>query len=368
MSNIHVSYKQHFSDQSFDIDVTIPGNGITSVFGKSGAGKTSLINIIAGLNTPTEGKVTVSGKTFYCSETKVNIPMHKRRVGYVFQEARLFPHYRVKGNLLYGVIHPDKHHFDKIVQLLDLHSLLSRYPNQLSGGEKQRVAIGRALLSKPSVLLMDEPLASLDIPLKKELLPYLEHLAHEIKLPIIYVTHSLYEIVRLANHIIVIDNGTAIASDTLEKVWATSVLAPWRQSRDQSSLFEATLVNHNTNYALSQVQLANDVYLWVQKLEMNISSNLRVQVRASDVSIALTKPDQTSIRNILTAKIVEINTPVDNVEHKHVSVKLELEGQCFLWASITTWAMDELALEVGLQVFAQIKGVSVTQKDIVLHP
>ncbi|MBU2895145.1 molybdenum ABC transporter ATP-binding protein ModC [Vibrio hepatarius] len=368
MSNIHVSFKQYFSDQSFDIDVTIPANGITSVFGKSGAGKTSLINVIAGLNTPVEGKVTVSGKTFFCSKTKVNIPIHKRRVGYVFQEARLFPHYRVKGNLLYGVIHPDKHHFDKVVQLLDLHSLLSRYPSQLSGGEKQRVAIGRALLSKPYVLLMDEPLASLDKPLKNEVLPYLEHLAHEMKLPIIYVSHSLYEVVRLANHMVVLDNGRVLASDTLEKIWATPILGQWGQSRDQSSLFEATLINHNTNHALSQVQLANDVCLWVQKLEVDISSNLRVQVRASDVSIALKKPYKTSIRNILTAKIVEINTSVDGVEQKNVSVKLELAEQCFLWASITIWAMDELSLQVGLQVFAQIKGVSVTQKDIVLHP
>ncbi|WP_341662828.1 molybdenum ABC transporter ATP-binding protein ModC [Vibrio sp.] len=366
MNNIRVFFKQQLGHTTFDIDVTIPNQGITSVFGKSGAGKTSLINVIAGLTKPDQGEVTVSGTTLFCSETKVNVPTHKRKVGYVFQDSRLFPHYSVKGNLLYGVTRQDNQHFDKIVDLLDLQSLLHRYPSQLSGGEKQRVAIGRALLCKPSVLLMDEPLASLDMPLKQELMPYLEHLAREIQLPIIYVSHSLFELVRLANHIVVIEDGRVVASGPLEAIWSTSVLSQWQNSNHQGSLFEASLSSHNNNYALSQLKLAKDVYLWVQKLEMPLESKLRVQVKAADVSISLDEPSQTSIRNILPSKVVEICTPDKNGKSKNVFIKLQLAEQCFLWASITIWARDELALKEGLEVFAQIKGVSVTKNDIVL--
>ncbi|MYM58760.1 molybdenum ABC transporter ATP-binding protein ModC [Vibrio sp. OCN044] len=366
MNSIRVCFKQNLGHTKFDIDVTIPNKGITSVFGKSGAGKTSLINVIAGLNRPEQGEIVVSGTTLFCSETKVNVPTHKRKVGYVFQDSRLFPHYSVKGNLLYGVTEPDTQHFNKILNLLDLQSLLHRYPSQLSGGEKQRVAIGRALLCKPAVLLMDEPLASLDMPLKKEVLPYLEHLAQEIQLPIIYVSHSLYELVRLANHIVVIDSGKVVASGPLEAIWDTPALSQWRTSSLHSSLFEASLASHNKHYALSRLKLAENVDLWVQKLEVPLESKLRIQVKAADVSISLDKPSQTSIRNILPSKVVEISNQDEGDQSRNVYVKLELAEERFLWAEITAWARDELELKKGLNVFAQIKGVSVTTNDIVL--
>lgn len=364
MNSIEIRFKHKLGNVNFDIDIKIPNRGITSVFGKSGAGKTTLINVIAGLNTPEEGRVIVSGKTLFCSDTKVNIPVHKRKIGYVFQDSRLFPHYNVKRNLLYGVSQLDLQHFANIITLLDLSPLLKRYPSQLSGGEKQRVAIGRALLSKPSVLLMDEPLASLDIPLKKEVLPYLEHLAHEIELPIIYVSHSLFELVHLANHIAVLDNGVAIAAGPLETVWSTPALMQWQTADNQSSLFEASITDHNKEYALTQLQLTRGVLLWVPELTMIVSSKLRVQVSASDVSITLNKPTQTSIHNILPAKIVEILPLEGEFNGKNALVKLELAEECFLLSSITTWARDELALKEGVRIFAQIKKVNVTQKDI----
>ncbi|WFB50130.1 molybdenum ABC transporter ATP-binding protein ModC [Vibrio coralliilyticus] len=366
MSDIRIQFKQTLGEQKFDIDVSMPEKGITAIFGRSGAGKTSLIDVVAGLRTPDQGEITVSGKTLYSSQSKINVSAHKRRVGYVFQESRLFPHYRVKGNLLYGVRELDQQHFDKVIKLLALEPLLKRYPIQLSGGEKQRVAIGRALLSKPEILLMDEPLASLDIPRKREVLPFLEQLASEIEIPIIYVSHSLNEVVRLANHIVVIDDGKVVTSGNLEDVWSSRAMRPWQSFSDQSSLFEGTVVHHNTNYALSKVKLADNVCIWVQRLEIAPEAKVRLQVRASDVSIALDKSKKSSIRNILKAKIAQIQSHSQGTNRQSVSVKLELSENCYLWATITAWAKDELELQEGMEVFAQIKGVSVTQRDVVL--
>ncbi|MCG9677243.1 molybdenum ABC transporter ATP-binding protein ModC [Vibrio sp. Isolate24] len=366
MSNILIQFKQTLGEQLFDVDVSIPGKGITAIFGRSGAGKTSIIDVLAGLRAPDEGEIVVSNKTLYSFQAKLNIPAYKRQVGYVFQESRLFPHYRVKGNLLYGVKDFDQNHYDKIIKLLALEPLLKRFPIQLSGGEKQRVAIGRALLSKPQILLMDEPLASLDIPRKREVLPFLEQLASEIEIPILYVSHSLNEVVRLANHIVVIDDGKVVTSGNLEEVWSSRAMRPWQSFSDQSSLFEAKILHHNSDYALTKVKLAENVCLWVQRLEMENNAKVRLQVRASDVSIALDRPDKSSIRNILKATIEQIQTHSNGAKRQSVSVKLKLDKECYLWATITAWAKDELELEEGLEVFAQIKGVSVTQKDVVL--
>lgn len=169
---ILIKVKQQLGQLNLDVDLSIPSKGITVVFGRSGAGKTSLINAVAGLSIPDNGRIEVNGKTLFCRESGQNLPIEKRRIGYVFQDARLFPHYSVKGNLLYGTTTKDAAYFDVICNLLQLHSLLDRKPIDLSGGEKQRVAIGRALLSKPSLLIMDEPLASLDLPRKREVMPF----------------------------------------------------------------------------------------------------------------------------------------------------------------------------------------------------
>ncbi len=174
MDKIHVEVAHQFIDAEFDLNLELPSKGITAIFGRSGAGKTTVINMIAGLTTPDQGKIVVNRETLYCSQTKINLPTYKRKVGYVFQDSRLFPHYSVKGNLLYGVKAFDQAHFDEIISLLALESLLERLPVDLSGGEKQRVAIGRALLSKPDILLMDEPLASLDCRVNVKLCRFLK--------------------------------------------------------------------------------------------------------------------------------------------------------------------------------------------------
>ncbi|UUM32546.1 molybdenum ABC transporter ATP-binding protein ModC [Vibrio japonicus] len=364
---IHISYTQRLGSQTFDIDLTLPPKGITAVFGRSGAGKTSLINVVAGLSSPDKGRVDINGTRLFDSQQGLNIPVHKRNVGYVFQDARLFPHYKVKGNLLYGVREFDAEHFQQIIELLALKPLLTRYPNQLSGGERQRVAIGRALLSKPDILLMDEPLASLDLPRKREVLPFLEQLAQSVHIPIMYVSHSLNEVLRLAQNLVVVENGRVAACGSLEQVWSSNQMKPWQSFSERSSLFEAKIAEHNHEYALSRVELAPDVHLWVQKIDGEIGSSVRLQIRANDVSLTLDPPSKTSIRNIIHGVIVKLENHSNGEDRKSVSVTIKLADECLLVATITGWACDDLCLVEGMEVYAQIKGVSVTQRDIVVY-
>ena len=364
MSKLILKYQQKLGETEFDVDLTLPSQGITAIFGRSGAGKTSLINAISGLKNPDSGQIEVSGKTLFDSSKGINLPVHQRKVGYVFQESRLFPHMKVSSNLKYGVKTPDQLHFDQVVDLLSLRALLDRYPAKLSGGEKQRVAIGRALLSKPSILLMDEPLASLDLPRKREVMPFLENLSESVKIPIVYVTHSLNEILRLSNYLVILDQGKVLSSGQTEQVWASRAMRPWQSFSEQSSLFEAKIVEHNDDYALSKLALGATTSLWVQQVDNPIDASVRLQIRANDVSLSLEQPQSTSIRNILPAVIRRVETQQHGHNKQSVAVELELEAGCYLWATITLWALDELSLTIGQRVFAQIKGVSVAQRDI----
>lgn len=364
---IELEIEHSLGDTLLTVNETIPSIGITAIFGRSGSGKTSLINTIAGLVTPQQGRISVKDHILFDSDKKIDVAVEKRNIGYVFQDARLFPHYSVKGNLLYGAKESlSGAKLEHIISLLNLSQLLNRYPSDLSGGEKQRVAIARALLAEPDMLLMDEPLASLDLPRKQEVMPFLESLSQEIKTPILYVTHSLSEILRLADHILLLDEGSVIASGLLEEVWGSEAMLPWQPFAEQSSLFEASIEKHHDKYALSKVALNSNVGLWVQPLEQDIGTKIRLQIRANDVSVTLNKPTSSSIRNIIPALVSDIK-PVDSEKGGHnVALQLDLGSHCFLQANITQWALDELELEPGMQVYAQIKGVSVAQKDMAM--
>ncbi|MFV5024170.1 molybdenum ABC transporter ATP-binding protein ModC, partial [Escherichia coli] len=233
------------------INETLPANGITAIFGVSGAGKTSLINAISGLTRPQKGRIVLNGRVLNDAEKGICLTPEKRRVGYVFQDARLFPHYKVRGNLRYGMSKSMVDQFDKLVALLGIEPLLDRLPGSLSGGEKQRVAIGRALLTAPELLLLDEPLASLDIPRKRELLPYLQRLTREINIPMLYVSHSLDEILHLADRVMVLENGQVKAFGALEEVWGSSVMNPWLPKEQQSSILKVTVLEHHPHYAMT---------------------------------------------------------------------------------------------------------------------
>ncbi|MFW5401046.1 molybdenum ABC transporter ATP-binding protein ModC [Yersinia sp. 1252 StPb PI] len=353
---LELDFSQQLGDLDLRVSTNLPAQGITAIFGLSGAGKTSLINVIGGLTRPQQGKVVLNGRVLVDAEQQIYLPPEKRKVGYVFQDARLFPHYRVRGNLQYGMAPSMRGQFDTIVGLLGIEPLLSRFPLTLSGGEKQRVAIGRALLTAPELLLMDEPLASLDLPRKRELLPYLERLAQDVNTPILYVSHSMDEILRLADQVVVMDGGKVRAVGGLEEVWASSALRPWLQREEPSSILRVSVIGHHDRYAMTALALG-DQRLWVGKLDAHEGSSMRIRINAADVSLVLQPPQSSSIRNILPVKIAEC-LEVDG----QVDVKLAV-GDQWLWARITPWARDELALKPGQWVYAQIKSVSFNRKN-----
>lgn len=355
-----ININKQLGDLSLAVAAQLPMSGITAIFGRSGAGKTSLINVLGGLSTPDSGEICLNNQTLFSRQQGINLPPERRGIGYVFQEARLFPHYSVRGNLNYGCRDKDVAHFTKVVQLLGLAPLLKRYPLGLSGGEKQRVAIGRALLTKPKMLLMDEPLASLDLPRKRELIPYLIDLAKNLDLPIVYVSHSLDEILQLAEHMLVLENGRVIAKGSLQQVWNSEQMRPWLSAQEQSSLLEVSVAEVNQNYSMTRVTLSDDVSLWVNSVSLQCGAKLRVRIHANHISLCRIRPQQTSIRNIVPVSVIEVQ---QRDEDNHRQVKLDLAGHT-LWANVTCWACDDLAIKPGLSLFAQIKGVSMTAADL----
>ncbi|MEA9390539.1 molybdenum ABC transporter ATP-binding protein ModC [Acerihabitans sp. TG2] len=349
---LQIDISQRLGDMTLEVAADVPARGITAVFGVSGAGKTSLINAIVGLTRPQRGHVILNGRPLFSTEPRIFLPPEKRRVGYVFQDGRLFPHYRVRGNLFYGMAASMRPQFDAIVDLLGIEHLLGRFPITLSGGEKQRVAIGRALLSAPEILLMDEPLASLDLPRKRELLPYLERLAKEVEIPIIYVSHSMEEILQLAERVLILDNGKVKAFGKLEEVWASRALRPWLPREEQSSVVRVSVGEQHPDYAMTALMLGQQ-RLWVSRVPLPVGTPLRIQVAAADISLVPVPPPLSSIRNILPATVCECLTVGDQVE-----VRLDIDGHT-LWARVSPWARDELGLNAGLALYAQIKSVSI---------
>ncbi|EMC4201220.1 molybdenum ABC transporter ATP-binding protein ModC [Cronobacter sakazakii] len=350
---LELNFTQVLGKHRLTVNETLPGSGITAVFGVSGAGKTSLINAISGLTRPQHGRIVLNDRVLSDTETDTFLPPEKRRVGYVFQDARLFPHYKVRGNLKYGMAKEMASQFDKLVTLLGIEPLLDRLPGTLSGGEKQRVAIGRALLTAPELLLLDEPLASLDVPRKRELLPYLQRLAREINIPMLYVSHSLEEILHLADKVLVLEQGEVKAFGSLEDIWGSSVMHPWLPPEQQSSVLKVTVLEHHPHYAMTALALG-DQHLWVNRIEKPLQTALRIRIQASDVSLVLQPPLQSSIRNILRARVEQCYD-----DNGQVEVQLEV-GSRTLWARISPWARDELAIKPGLWLYAQIKSVSIT--------
>ena len=350
---LELNFSQTLGTHRLQVAESLPASGITAIFGVSGAGKTSLINAISGLTRPDQGRIVLNERVLYDAEKKICLPPEKRRVGYVFQDARLFPHYNVLGNLRYGMAKSMSGQFDKLVTLLGIEPLLDRLPGGLSGGEKQRVAIGRALLTAPELLLLDEPLASLDIPRKRELLPYLQRMAREINIPVLYVSHSLDEILRLADKVMVLEAGTVKAFGNLEDVWGSSVMNPWLPQEQQSSILKVSVLEHHPHYAMTALALG-DQHIWVNKLDKPLQTAVRIRIQATDVSLVLQPSSNTSIRNTLRAKVVQ-NYDLDG----QVEVQLDVGGRT-LWARISPWARDELNIKPGLWLYAQIKSVSIT--------
>ncbi|EPK1681786.1 molybdenum ABC transporter ATP-binding protein ModC [Klebsiella aerogenes] len=349
---LELDFSQTLGNHCLEVHETLPASGITAIFGVSGAGKTSLINAISGLTQPQQGRIVLNGRVLNDARQRICLAPEKRRIGYVFQDARLFPHYKVRGNLKYGMAKSMAAQFDKLVALLGIEHLLERLPGSLSGGEKQRVAIGRALLTAPELLLLDEPLASLDIPRKRELLPYLQRLAREIHIPMLYVSHSLDEIQHLADNVLVLEAGKVKAFGDLETVWSSSVMHPWLPQEQQSTMLNVSVIAQHPQYAMTALALG-DQQLWVNQLAREPGEAARIRIQVSDVSLVLEHPRQTSIRNILRAQVVGCVETNGQIE-----VQLTVSGKT-LWARISPWARDDLGITPGQWLYAQIKSVSI---------
>jgi molybdate ABC transporter, ATP-binding protein len=349
---LHIDVKKQLGTLPLEAHLDIPSQGVTALFGLSGSGKSSLINLVSGLINPDEGVIALNDRELFNSAENSCVPINRRNIGYVFQDARLFPHYTVNGNLRYGMKNTSKDEFNYIVELLGIGHLLKRYPITLSGGEKQRVAIGRALLTDPEILLMDEPLSALDLPRKRELMNYLERLSKEINIPILYVTHSLDELLRLAERVVLLTNGKVEAYDVLESIWESPLFLPWKQENEQSAVLSLPVFMHNPSYKMTALSIG-DQNIWINQVEAQINEKVRICIHSSDVSISLNKVEQSSIRNTLYGRIVKI-LELEN----RVDLKLDIGGK-HLWASISKWSFHDLALQLGQLVYAQIKAISV---------
>ncbi|MFA6971908.1 MAG: molybdenum ABC transporter ATP-binding protein [Gallionella sp.] len=354
MSEIRAHFALQLDGFELDASFIAPAVGVTALFGPSGSGKTTLLRCIAGLECAA-GKLSINGEVW--QDDTIFVPTHKRPLGYVFQEASLFPHLSIRANLEYGYRRVNatdrKVQLNQVVEWLGLERLIERGdPAKLSGGERQRVAIGRALLTSPRILLMDEPLCALDTASRQEILPYLERLHRELNIPVLYVSHAMDEVARLADHLVLLQQGRVIASGALGETLARLDL-PTAHFDDAGVVIEAAVAQHDDTYDLTRLGLAGGD-LWVGRVKQPTGSRVRARVLARDVSIALLRPHGTSITNILAARIVEIR---DEGSDK-VMVRMTVGASHVLISRITRRSRDLLGLAVGMDVFAQVKSVA----------
>jgi len=357
---IRARFKRRWGDFTLDVDFTAPAKGVTGVFGPSGSGKTSLLRCIAGLEHAT-GTFSV-GEDVWQDQTTFR-PAHRRPVGYVFQEASLFAHLSVRGNLEYGLKRAQTKRpvvsFDQAVELLGLDRLLVRDPATLSGGERQRAAMARALLSGPELLLMDEPLASLDLASKQEIMPFLERLHRELDIPVFYVSHAPAEIARMADYLVMIEAGRITTAGAIEDVWARMDI-PLMGEPGAESIITAQVVEHDDHYQLTSLEFSGG-RLTVSRMKEMPGCEVRVIIPARDVSLALEKPASTSIQNILPA-VVE---SVAGEGGAHSLVVLQI-GTSRIISRITRKSADGLGLKPGMNLYAQIKTVGIDFNNSVL--
>jgi molybdate transport system ATP-binding protein len=339
------------------------GPGLTALFGRSGSGKSTVVNLIAGLIRPTRGRIAVDGVDLVDTARGLFVPKHRRRIGYVFQEDRLFPHLSVRQNLLFGRwFSPPAERsgtFDDVVAMLGIGALLARRPGALSGGEKQRVAIGRALLASPRLLLMDEPLASLDAARKDEILPYVERLRDELGLPIVYVSHSIAEVTRLANTMVLMSDGQVDAVGPVTELLGRLDLQPKTGRFEAGAVIEATVADHDATYGLTRLTCpAGDI--WVPRVALPAGGTVRVRIRARDVTLASEKPQGLSALNVLPATVAEFGAADGPV----VDLRLAIDGGAHLLARLTRRSIAELQLAPGRAVYAVIKSVAIDRHSV----
>jgi molybdate transport system ATP-binding protein len=334
--------------------------GVTVLFGRSGSGKTTVVNAVAGLLRPDRGRIVVDGTPVLDTEAGIALPPHRRQMGYVFQDGRLFPHLTVRQNLLYGRWFSAVGRtveLERIVDLLGIGGLLDRRPGGLSGGEKQRVAIGRAILSNPRLLLMDEPLAALDEGRKAEILPYLERLRDELRLPILYVSHSVAEVARLATTVVLLEAGRVVAAGPAAEVLADPAMAPVMGLREAGAMLSARLVGQDSD-GLTRFETGGGP-LWLPQVGAAEGAVLRLRILAQDVMLAVERPRGISALNVLCGVVEEVRMG----EGPGAMVRVRV-GEEVLLARITRRSVGVLDLAPGREVFAVLKAVSVAQENV----
>jgi molybdate transport system ATP-binding protein len=353
-SDINARFKLDYPGFSLDVDLDLPGRGVTALFGHSGSGKTTLLRAIAGLERVAGGLLSVNGETW--QDGTVFRPTHQRPLGYVFQEASLFSHLSVEANLQYGQKRVPQAQrrvsLDQAVAMLDIGHLLGRKPARLSGGERQRVGIARALATSPRLLLMDEPLAALDHALKQEILPYLERLHDELDIPILYVSHAPEEVARLADHIVVMEGGRAVAAGPLTDTLARLDL-PIKLGEDAGVVLDAVVAARDEEWHLAHMEFAGG-RLWVRDHGLPVGHRARVRILARDVSLAWAPMTGTSILNTLPAVVVD---SVDDAHPALTLVKLRV-GESPLLARLTRRSAHALEITPGQLLYVQIKAVA----------
>ncbi|HUX64891.1 molybdenum ABC transporter ATP-binding protein [Sulfuricella sp.] len=353
--SIEARFKLGFSGFDLDVDLTLPGRGVTALFGPSGSGKTTLLRCLAGLELASNGYLEVNGEIWQDDSKDIYLPTHRRPLGYVFQEASLFPHLSVRRNLKYGMSRiadgARRVSLDSAIELLSIGHLLERMPDRLSGGERQRVSIARALAVSPRILLMDEPLAALDLARKQEILPYLERLHDELSIPVVYVSHSPDEVARLADYMVLMEGGKTVASGPIHEM-LTRLDLPLAHGDEAGVVIDTMVGEHDETYHLTRLDFAGGS-ISVARQPYTLGHRMRLRIHARDVSLALERHSDSSILNILPARVVEIadETPA------HVVVRLDAGGVPLL-ARITRKSSALLGLRPGMAVFAQVKSVA----------
>lgn len=340
-----------------DVDLNLPGKGITVLFGASGSGKTTVLRCVAGLERAASGLVRIGDAVWQDDARGVFVPTWRRSLGYVFQEASLFEHLDVQRNLEYGLRRTeksaDRNALDEAVDLLGIRSLLKRRPQDLSGGERQRVAIARALATRPRLLLLDEPLASLDLPRRREIMPWLERLRDQLAVPMLYVTHSMDELSRLADEVVVLDNGQAVAVGPVGEVLARGDL-PALSGEEAATVIQGAVVERDPRWHLAHIQL-KDRCILVRDSGLAPGSRLRLRVLARDVSLTLDEPMRSSIQNHLPGVVDAV---IADSHPAQALVRVRCDGQTLI--SRVTWkSVEELKIEPELAVWVQVKSVAV---------
>jgi molybdate transport system ATP-binding protein len=345
---------------SFELvaDLDLPLQGLTAIFGTSGAGKSTLIDLVAGLHRPDAGRISIGTTVFFDGASDIELPVERRALGYVFQDSRLFPHLTVRGNLMFGYRRAggrvEGSHVtpDAVIDLLGLAALLQRRPHTLSGGERQRVAIGRALLAQPRLLLMDEPLASLDAARKAEVIPYVERLRDEVRVPILYVSHALDEVLRLATALVLLEQGQVVAAGPVTDVLARPDVSDHLGSSEFGTLVFGVVRSHDERYEMSVLDCGG-FELHVPRVRQAVGTALRARIPARDVALALAPPTDVSISNQIRGVIAS----VAKASGPYAAVKVRVAGSV-ISARITRESADRLALEAGTPVWCLIKSVA----------